>query len=166
MFGAQDAKVQRQASVASVPAASRFAAGGLAGAPAERSFINLRASLAAESAPWTWSRDGGASHPIDDSLAAFLADVDSVAASRWQTAGALAETSGRIASADAASTRDKQATPPGVRLLRNGQPVHVLRLDGHVLHWERLGAEAASATVTLSDAEMQTVRRALDKLAP
>jgi len=168
----QASPLSRQTAVAPVQAASHFAAAGLSTAPAERSFVNLRASLAAEPSPWTWSRDGAALHPIDDGIAAFLAEVDGVAASRWQTAGAtLAEASDRrtAASANAAPARDKLAAssaPSSVRLLRNGQPVHILRLDGHVLHWDRLGAEPASATVTLSDAELQTVRRALDRLAP
>ncbi len=167
---AQVAQPSRQAAAASVPMSARFAAGGLSAAPAERSFVNLRASLAAEPAPWRWSRDGTAPRNVDDSLSAFLAEVDSVAANRWQTAAAgLADASanGRT-SADSVVARDKLAAnaTASVRLLHNGQPVHLLRLDGHVLHWDRLGADPASATVTLTDAELQAVRRALDKLAP
>jgi len=169
---AQVAPSLRQPAPASVPLASGFAAGVVSATPSERSFVNLRATLAAEPAPWRWSRDGSAPRSIDDSLSAFLAEVDSVAANRWQAATAgLAETSakGRV-SADSAGFRDKLATGPAVRLLHDGQPVHILRLDGHVLRWERLGADPANAsmtlTVTLSEAELLALRRALDQLAP
>lgn len=152
---------------------SRVAGGQAARAPDEPSLTALRASLAAESAQWRWQRDAGAAHAIDDALAAFLAEVDAAAGNRWQPsrlAGLAASTSNAVAAQAKTETFRDKAVAPALRLVRDGRTLHVLRLDGHVLRWERHDVEGSQVTreasITLDDAQLDAVRRALDKLAP
>jgi hypothetical protein len=140
-------------------------------------FAALRAALAAEPAPWRWQRDAGALHVVDDTLGAFLAQVDAAAHAGWAPTTAIimsshvAAVESQRAKADVAadaSTADR----PGVRtvrLLRDGKPAHVLRQAGRSLYWDRDEADAARRTVRviqLDERQLQSVRAAFDRLTP
>lgn len=141
-------------------------------ASAEHEFDKLRAGLAAEPATWSWQRNSGQSHVVDDDLSAFLAEVDAVAARRWQRTGA--ELFGSRASG-ASSLRSERAGTPAqpsvpaqiVRLMSNGRVIHTLRLDANTLRWEHDVPDTRFVTeVVLDEAQTQRIRRALDKLGP
>ena len=140
-------------------------------------FAALRAALAAEPAPWRWQRDAGALHVVDDTLGAFLAQVDAAAQAGWAPTTASIMSShvttveGQRAKADVAadaSTADKQGVR-AVRLLRDGKPAHVLRQAGGSLYWDRDEADPARRAVRvilLDERQLQAVRAAFDRLTP
>ena len=147
---------------------------GLVAGAAERSLDNLRAALTSEPAQWTWQRNGGEAHAIDDSMTGFLAEADMVAGGRWQAprSAALAARVDSAKSVDDARTKDAASNPrvDTVRFMRDGRVVHTLRIDRRGLRWIRANSErqggAADAEVPLDDAQWQRLRAALDKLGP
>lgn len=147
-------------------------AGGRSAASAESEFDKLRAGLAAEPATWVWQHDGGQPHVVDDDLSAFLAEVDAVAASRWQRPGAKLLASGASEPSslrsERANTPANQSVPPQtVRLMRNGKVTHTLRLDADSLRWEHDTPDTRVVTeLVLDEAQTRRIRRALDKLGP
>jgi len=102
---------------------------------AARAIAALRASIAQNPAAWAWQLDGGAARPLSDAVQAWLAQADAAADSRWRPA--LFES--RDATAASAAARE-------LRLLRDGRLVHVLRLDTHLLRWDRIGPDATPPT--------------------
>lgn len=143
-----------------------------------QAFVALRAALSADPTPWTWQRDNGAPHAVDDTLGAFLAEVDAASRAGWvpTTAGIML---GQASAVETARAKGDTAPPDKagarlLRLLRDGKPAHVLRLAGHSLYWERHagesnGADTAAPTVRvlqLDDLQLQAVRAALDRLTP
>jgi hypothetical protein len=154
------------------------AEGKVALASIERSLVSLRSSLAAEPAQWSWQRNGGDTHRIDDALTGFLAEVDTTSAGRWDTPiantptdQAGSETASRSAkTGPAARAADTSGAVHVIRLMRDGKPVHTLRLDGNRLRWERASPDdsrpASASEVELDDSQAQRIRRALDKLGP
>jgi hypothetical protein len=138
-----------------------------------QAFVALRAALTAEPAPWTWQRDGGTSHAVDDSLGAFLAQVDAASQSGWTSSAAGVIASGELAADSEHAKADASAAGKPVvrtvRLLRDGKAVHVLRLAGRTLSWERDEADPARHTVRviqLDERQLQSLRAALDRLTP
>ncbi|RQP24503.1 hypothetical protein [Piscinibacter terrae] len=158
------------------PGASNFAAGGQPVVRLEedtQAFVALRAALTAEPAPWTWQRDGGPSHAVDDTLGAFLAQVDVASQAGWASStevivsGQVGPAESELAKSDASAAGKPVVRT--VRLLRDGKPAHVLRLAGRSLVWERDGSAPARRTVRviqLDERQLQALRAALDRLTP
>lgn len=149
---------------------------GLLAESTERSFDTLRAALASEPAQWTWQRNGGPVHSIDDALSSFLAEADAVTTGRWQPPRAVpfapqasSEANSGPSNTTGASARSA-AKVETVRLMRDGRPVHTLRLGARALHWDRefpnRPAFATGSAASLDDAQSQRLRAALDKLGP
>ena len=141
---------------------------------AERSLDNLRAALTSEPTQWTWQRNGGEAHAIDDSLNSFLAEADMVAGGRWQVprSTALAARVDAAKSVDDARGKDAASSTRVdiVRFMRDGKVVHTLRVERRGLRWIRANSErqggAADAEAPLDDAQWQRLRATLDKLGP
>jgi hypothetical protein len=81
----------------------------------------LRTSIAAEPARWTWQRDGDAAQPMNDAVSAWLSQLDAATERAWQP-----------------RTSSDTAPPLGreLRLLRDGQVQHTLRLTERGVLWE------------------------------
>lgn len=119
-----------------------------------RSLLGLRVALSGEPQRWTWQR-GGDARPVDDTLTAFLADVQAAAGPRWREAGA--------------DTMPAAPASDGVTLLQDGRAVHTLRLAGDALHWTTEAGAAGTPrhlVVPLDAVQLERLRRALQKLGP
>jgi hypothetical protein len=79
----------------------------------------LRAVIAADPARWSWQRDGTTRQGINDAMLGWLARLDAIAGDRWQPADANLLRAGR-----------------DIRLLRDGQMQHTLRLMESGVAWQ------------------------------
>jgi hypothetical protein len=98
-------------------------------AAARISLAPVRAAIAAEPARWAWQRGSGPVQDMNDTVYAWLSLLDGAAGTAWQPTG----------------SENTSASPSGdLRLLRDGQWVHTLRLAEHGVIWKR-GQSAWSA---------------------
>ncbi|CAG1013901.1 hypothetical protein BURC_00550 [Burkholderiaceae bacterium] len=145
-----DAAAGRAAAAAPAPRAAGELRQRASPATAEQAFSDLRITLAADPAAWSWQRGDGPAQPIGDALNAWLADIDTLAAGRW--------------SAGAGSAADAAWRP--LQLMHRGQVVHRLGFDGALLRWDSAGAAGRAWQAPIEDAQADRLRRALERFAP
>ena len=110
--------------------------------------VRLRGAIAADPAHWTWQRGDGTAQGMNDTIYAWLAQLDNATGSRWQPRAAR-ETGALLG-------RE-------LRLLHDGRLEHSLRLTEHGVLWE----QAQSAwQVELPAATLTPLQSALDTAAP
>jgi hypothetical protein len=90
-------------------------------AAARVSLASVRAAIAAEPARWAWQRGSGPVHDMNDTVYAWLAQLDGAAGTAWQST----------------ASENTSASPSGeLKLLRDGQLVHTLRLADQGVLWK------------------------------
>jgi hypothetical protein len=130
------------------PTTQTLAADAAAPVDAQRAFVALRVALSTQPQHWTWQRGTQPPTPIDDSVTAWLAALDSAAAARWTRAPA-------------------GVAAPSLKLLRDGRVEHLLQLDARGLHWQHDLADTptdASWQAPLDAAQLHELRAALERL--
>ncbi len=152
----RDAPSVARASADNAPAGA--AAGALRAAPALKSSLAesapgptlaaLRRALASEPQRWTWQRGDAGARAIDERVEAWLAQLDAATAAHWQ----------RVLPAQTPAM-ERAAPLAELRLLRDGQLLHVWRLESGSVRWTAAGIEHAAP---LDPAALQ----ALDQAAP
>jgi hypothetical protein len=106
--------------------------------PSHATLFLLRTSIAAEPARWTWQRDGGATQAMNDAVSTWLSQLDAATERAWQP-----------------RTARDTAPPLGreLRLLRDGQVQHTLRLTERGVLWEN-GQSSWQAVLPLATLHM------------
>jgi len=132
---------------------SRADASTIAVAPAR-----VLAAIAAEPGRWSRQTAGGDSVALDAGWRAWLAELDTATAGRWQPLGAA------IPAADSAASRDGSTT---LRLVTAGRVAAIVRLDGTRVQVDAApgtGADRWQATLVPADAEQ--LRSSARRLSP
>lgn len=112
----------------------------------------LRASLASESAGWSWQRGNGPVQPMTPALRQWIDSLDQQAGTRWT----------RVVEPPAADLRRPADAVRNLHLLRDGHRVETFEFDAGEVRWQHEGRE--SKAVFQEDA-LRALIDALDRAA-